>query len=563
LTLRARAVLLVCCLAAVCLAVPGVARAADRFADPAGDGAQPCAESDPCDIVTAINGSSSGDDITLLPGTYTTSTPLGGNGAFNRTIHGAPGARPTVNFTAPGTGEGAILLRAGSVIRDVAIESTSGNGAFGLFVDGGTIERVSVHETGAHASGPDTRACAFGPDTVMRDSVCWYSGNGGSNATALLAQSLFADGTATIRNVTAISTSSYAIRVLAASNNGFGSEASMDLSGTNVIAKGGGVAGQEDVRAETFNLATRSTATFDHSNYATESETALGHVTDPGTGSNVTTDPAFANAATGDFHQLASSTGTRNLGTASGMNSLERDIDGQSRLIGSAPDIGADEYLEVPAAPTITGTNPLSPSNENNPLLVGTAEPFSSVHVFASNDCSAPEAGAETAEEFAAPGIGVTVPENLTTTFSAKAVNGAGPSACSTGFAYTEDSIAPVTTIDSAPSGTTTDNTPSVSFHASDLAGVTFGCKLDSGASLPCTSPSTFGPIGDGTHTITVTATDAAGNVEASPASVSFTVSTVQPVVPIPAPHAKKKCKKKKHRAASVAKKKKCKKKRR
>jgi hypothetical protein len=426
------------------LLLPAMASAANRYAEPTGDGAEPCAQTDPCDIVTAINGSTSGDDITLLSGTYATSTTLGGGGAFNRTIHGAPGARPTINFTAASGGQNGILLQAGSTIRDVVIESTAGNGGSALFMGGGTVERVSVHETGLHASGPDTRACAFNPDTVMRDTVCWYSGVGGSNAVAIQAQSLFPGGTATLRNVTAIAANAPAIRVLSSGN--VSGPASMDLTATNVIARGGGTSGQEDVRTLVGTGAISATATLDHSNYATEAEQNSGDITNPGSGTNVTTAPVFVNAGTGDFHQQAASTGTLNLGTATGQDPLELDFDGQARAMGSAPDIGADELAELPPAPTITGSDPPSGFNENNPLLIGSAAPFSFVHVFASSDCTGPEAGAEVAEEFATPGIGVSVPDNSTTTFSANAVNDVGTSDCSAPFAYTEVTPPPVTT---------------------------------------------------------------------------------------------------------------------
>jgi len=265
-------------------------------------------------------------------------------------------------------------------------------------------------------------------------------------------QSLFNGGTATLRNVTAISGSTYAIRAIAASNFGVGPEATLDVTATNVIARGGGVTGQEDVRTDTFNLATRSTVTLDHSNYATESEDTAGDITNPASGTNQTTTPAFVNAGTGDFHQQATSTGTLNLGTATGQDPLERDIDDEARAMGSSPDIGADELSEVPPAPTITGTDPPSGSNENNPLLLGTAAPFSLVHVFPSSDCSGTETGAETAEEFASPGITVSVPDNSATTFSAFAVNDAGTSDCSGPFTYTEVTPPPVVAPQPLPS---------------------------------------------------------------------------------------------------------------
>src|SRR5215213_7134079 len=80
-------------------AVPSAAAAADRFASPTGSGTA-CDQVTPCEIVTAVNHASNGDDITLLPGTYTSTVTLGINvesgfdPKFNVTIHGAPDARP-------------------------------------------------------------------------------------------------------------------------------------------------------------------------------------------------------------------------------------------------------------------------------------------------------------------------------------------------------------------------------------------------------------------------------------------------------------------------------------
>src|SRR5215217_3416021 len=113
--LKSRTLLLAAIFVIALCAAPAGAAADDRYAEPAGDGAEPCALADPCDIVTAINSSTSGDDVTLLSGSYSTSTTLGGLGAFNRTIHGAPGARPTINFTAASGGQNGVLLLDNSV----------------------------------------------------------------------------------------------------------------------------------------------------------------------------------------------------------------------------------------------------------------------------------------------------------------------------------------------------------------------------------------------------------------------------------------------------------------
>ncbi|MGZ6793084.1 MAG: hypothetical protein ACXVFV_09030, partial [Mycobacteriales bacterium] len=86
------------------------------------------------------------------------------------------------------------------------------------------------------------------------------------------------------------------------------------------------------------------------------------------------------------------------------------------------------------------------------------------------------------------------------------------------------DTTAPNTTITSGPTGTTTDNTPTFAFTASE-SGSTFQCQLDAGAWTACTSPWTTGALTDGMHGIAVRATDAAGNTDATPATQSFTVA--------------------------------------
>ena len=82
--------------------------------------------------------------------------------------------------------------------------------------------------------------------------------------------------------------------------------------------------------------------------------------------------------------------------------------------------------------------------------------------------------------------------------------------------------IPPATTIDSGPSGTITDSTPTFAFSTNE-AGSSFECKVDGGAFAACTSPTTPS-LGAGSHSFQVRATDVAGNVDASPASSAFTV---------------------------------------
>jgi hypothetical protein len=419
--------------AAMLLLAPPAASAANRFAEPAGDGAEPCAQTDPCDIETAINSASQGDDVTLSAGTYTPTVALGYSVGpkTNINIHGSPGARPVVNFA--GNSSAAFYVEPGSTLRDVDVNATGTTATAVVAVDGGAVERVE-----AHASGDSSRACLVEGESRIRDSVCWFTGTASADSSALSVDARFPgfNEVDTARNVTAIATSGPGIRV----RSGASINAGVTLNATNVIAHGAGGAGGEDVRTE--RIFTGSTppqkVNLDHSNFVTVSELDSGDISDPGTGTNVTNAPVFDNAAAGDFHQGIHSNGTIDLGTATGQQPQERDLDGEYRAMGTAPDIGADEFGAVPPPPTITGTDPPSGSNENNPLVIGTAEPLSTVKVYESSNCSGPEAGSEVAEEFASPGIIVSVPDDSTTTLTATATNGTTTSSCSAPFTYTE-----------------------------------------------------------------------------------------------------------------------------
>jgi hypothetical protein len=420
---------------------PAAANAADRYAEPTGDGAEPCAQSDPCDIETAVNHATNGDDITLLPGSYTTTVALGINfesgfdPKFNLTIHGSPGSRPLVNFA--GSSSAAFYIEPGSTLRDVDVNATGSTATAALAFGGGALERVV-----AHASGSSSRACLVEGESTIRNSVCWFTGTASVDSSALSVDPVGGLNEMNVaRNVTAVATSGPGIRVRSNASTNAGTT----LNATNLVARGAGGAGGEDVRTDRFGIGSTppQNVNLDHSNFVTVSEQDTGDITDAGTNFNVTTAPAFANAGAGDFHQLDTSDGTLNLGTATGLQAQERDIDGEARAMGSAPDIGADEFGEAPLPPTITGTDPPSGSNENNPLVIGTAEPFSLVKVYESSDCTGPGVGAEVAEEFASPGIIVSVPDDSTTTFTATATNDTGTSECSAPFNYIEQTTPP------------------------------------------------------------------------------------------------------------------------
>ncbi len=98
------------------------------------------------------------------------------------------------------------------------------------------------------------------------------------------------------------------------------------------------------------------------------------------------------------------------------------------------------------------------------------------------------------------------------------------------------DRTAPNTTITGKPADPS--NAPPTFTFTSDEPGSTFECALDGGAWTPCSSPKTYVGLADGTHTVDVRATDAAGNVDASPDSWTWLRDTTDPSASIGDPGA-------------------------
>jgi hypothetical protein len=91
-------------------------------------------------------------------------------------------------------------------------------------------------------------------------------------------------------------------------------------------------------------------------------------------------------------------------------------------------------------------------------------------------------------------------------------------------YNWTVDAAAPQTTIDSNPAASTSSTSAAFGFSA-DKQGSTFECSLDGAAFAACSSPKEYSGLTVGAHEFRVRATDALGNVDASPATYSWTVA--------------------------------------
>jgi uncharacterized delta-60 repeat protein len=103
--------------------------------------------------------------------------------------------------------------------------------------------------------------------------------------------------------------------------------------------------------------------------------------------------------------------------------------------------------------------------------------------------------------------------------FSVLAVDAWGPDASPAEKAWRVDLTPPETTIVAGPADKDRDYDRADFTFASNEDGSSFECSLDGGAFAACATPLSYGTLPKGKHTFAVRARDAAGNVDATPAT--------------------------------------------
>jgi hypothetical protein len=120
-------------------------------------------------------------------------------------------------------------------------------------------------------------------------------------------------------------------------------------------------------------------------------------------------------------------------------------------------------------------------------------------------------------------------------TFQVRASDSAGNvDASPASFTWVVDASAPATNITASPANPTNNSSASFSFTGADGSGVGiagFGCSLDGGGFSACTSPQNYSSLADGSHIFQVRAIDAAGNIDPTPATFTWTIDTTAPTV--------------------------------
>lgn len=266
-----------------------------------------------------------GDRVVVLPGTYNLLAPI--FPAVPITIEGASG-QPVPRLIA--SGNSAMQVPPGGIARRLYIESSNAGSSRVLDLLNGSLgEQLEVVGTG---TSPNV---ALVSGATLRDSSAW-------NRDAVGGSAVVTGGTgADLRNVTAIAPLSGGVGVL--SDAAFGDTQSVSLR--NVIARGP-ADGQGIQAADDPGIGDSVTVTVSSSNYSSlDDDEPEADIVESGP-ANQTASPAFANAATGNFHQLSNSL-TIDAGSVDPLLG-ELDIDGEARSQGDGPDIGADELTVTP-----------------------------------------------------------------------------------------------------------------------------------------------------------------------------------------------------------------------
>jgi hypothetical protein len=182
-----------------------------------------------------------------------------------------------------------------------------------------------------------------------------------------------------------------------------------------------------------------------------------------------------------------------------------------------------DQIVIDTTAPTVAlGSTP--PSLTNNPAAPFTFSGSDDVSSNVTFECRVDAASfAPCTSPFTPSGLA-----DGNRTFNVRARDQAGNVSAPASYTWAIDTSPPDTTITGGPANSSTSG-PTVSFTFSSEAGATFQCRMDSGSFSGCTSPFTITNLTDGSHTFSVRAVDAAGNVDASPASRTWTVDATPP----------------------------------
>lgn len=218
---------------------------------------------------------------------------------------------------------------------------------------------------------------------------------------------------------------------------------------------------------------------------------------------------------------------TVNVGTGEGTIRLDVNGTGITPTVSNVPFITGQVY-------TIDRTAPVTSIVSGPPSLTNST---SATFTFSSNETGTFETSIDGGGY-----ITSTSPKTFTGladgphTFSVRAIDAAGNvDGTPESYAWTVDATAPNTTITSNPTNPTSSSSATFTFTSSE-PGSTFQVQLGAGAYVSATTPLTLTGLADGPHTINIRAVDAAGNVDPTPATYTWTIDAIPTITSVSVP---------------------------
>jgi hypothetical protein len=309
------------------LALAPAAQAAQRYAAPAGSGAE-CTQAKPCSLSEALTKAKANDEVIVTSGSYTAPSTLAlspeATGAY---VHGDfGGPRPTITGSFAGPVLGMNVTKSRVSHLDLANNSNFGTGL--ICGTEGTAERVKATAKGMNAIGVQVIDSCLLRDSVIRSE--------GESSAAVMGFGNIGAGSGAARNLTAIATGP--------NSDGLRSSGSIGPVGPyTMVVRNSIVSGDGYDLQSSYNGFTAGNIDVAYSNFDLVKQDSSTTITQgPG---NQTAAPLFVDRGAGDYREAAGSP-TIDGGTTEGIPAT--DFDGNSRSLGAAPDLGAYEFVPPP-----------------------------------------------------------------------------------------------------------------------------------------------------------------------------------------------------------------------
>jgi hypothetical protein len=511
-----------------------------------------------CTVRTAIaaaagNGNTTDDVVVIPAGTYVLNSQLGSlavpASATRITVSGG-GANTT--FLQPPAATAIRVLSVGSsagvTLNDLSLRNgnvTSGTGGNLLVSSTASVTLTGVRVTGGTAPrGGGIATAGAAALTISRSLIDTNVASATSNSD--LGGGLYVEGQTTATAVTIQDSTFTANRaqqgggigvvnntgqnptlrgVTIARNTARGNPGIGGIYSVNTTARiQGSILAANTYTANFGNGSVQITTNCGLASAAIDDGGNLETATDCGLAGHQNTDPQLAAALDSSQPPALAFPATSPAIDIAACGARSEDQRGVARPQGANCDAGAYERDPTPPDTTITA-GPTGPTSDTTPTFSFTSTEAGTfqcrVDTAAFAPCTSPLTTATLADG--------------SHTFEVRAIDTAANTDPSpTSRAFIVDTTEPDTAITGNPPASTSDNTPTFAFSSPETG--TFECRVDAASFAACTSPYTTAPLSQGSHTFSVRAIDAAGNVDGSPATHAFTIAVPQQAAPTPTP---------------------------